>query len=140
MTLSDAAETDILELIFNNTAWLTVAAAGALGNLYVSLHEGDPGDAGNQGTNEASYTGYNREAVARTTAGWTVTNDTVVNNGAITFDECTAGSSAVTHFGIGTDLTGVGNLLMSGALGATLSITAGITPEFADGQLSVTAE
>jgi len=139
MTLSDAAETDILELIFNNTAWLTVAAAGALGNLYVSLHTGDPGDAGNQGTSEANYTGYAREAVARTTAGWTVTNDEAANTAAITFGECTAGSSAVTHFGIGTDLSGAGNLLMSGSLGATLSITAGITPEFALGQLTVTA-
>lgn len=40
---------------------------------YVSLHTGDPGEAGDQTTNEATYAGYARVAVARDSGGWTVT-------------------------------------------------------------------
>ena len=61
-------ENDILKLIFNGTAITNVAdnaATSPLANLYVSLHTADPTDAGNQTSNEISYTGYARVAVAR---------------------------------------------------------------------------
>lgn len=146
MSLSNAAETDLLELIFTNVAWPNVGDASGLqpssaaGNLYVGLHTGDPGETGDQTTSEADYTGYARVAVARSGAGWTVSGNNVSNTAAITFGACSAGSNTITHFSIGTDASGAGNLLASGALSASLAVSAGITPEFAIGELDVNAD
>lgn len=80
------------------------------GNLYVSLHTGDPGASDDQTVNEANYTGYARIPVARSGAGWTVTGNQVVNAADVTFGLCTAGSNTITHVGVGTLLTGAGHL------------------------------
>lgn len=129
---SDVFENDLLKLIFNATAIANIAdnaATSPLTNLYVSLHTADPTDAGNQTSSEATYTGYARVAVARTSGGWTVTNNTVVPVAAITFGACTAGSSAVTHFAIGTAASGTGKILYAGAVSPTINVTTGITPQ-----------
>jgi len=73
MPKSTATCNSILALIFNATAWADIAeddTTSPLGNLYVSLHTGDPGVGNNQTTNETGYTNYVRVAVARTTGGW----------------------------------------------------------------------
>lgn len=122
MSKSNSMENAMLLLFFNNTSFANIGDAGGLrnsvapGSLFVSLHTADPGEAGTQATNEATYTGYARKAVARSGAGWTVATNTVSNTAAITFDPCTAGSNAITHFGIGTDLSGVGTLLYKNTL------------------------
>jgi len=72
MSKSNAFENSLLKLIFNATAIANLAdnaATSPLTNLYVSLHTADPGEAGDQSTNEVSYTSYARVAVARTTGG-----------------------------------------------------------------------
>lgn len=143
MSMTNAAETALLTLLFNNTDWANIGDAAGLqnsaaaGSFYVSLHTADPTETGTQTTSEAAYTGYARVAVARSGAGWTVSGNNVSNAAAVTFGACTAGSSSVTHFGIGTDLSGVGNLILKGALTATLAVSAGITPSFAIGELDV---
>jgi hypothetical protein len=144
MSASNDFETNILKLVLNNTAYANVGDAGGLlpsavaGSVYVSLHSSDPGEAGNQTTNEVAYTSYARVAVARSAGGWTVTNDTAANAAAVTFPQCTGGSVTATYFGIGTASGGAGILLFSGALNASLAIANLIQPEFAAGQLSVT--
>lgn len=142
MSKGNTFEQDILALIFNATAIANLAQNGVspLTDLYVSLHTADPGEAGNQTTSEATYTGYARVAVARTSGGWTVSASGVTNTAAITFGQCTAGSNTITHFGIGTDSSGTGKLLYSGALGASLAVSAGITPSFAAGDLDGTED
>lgn len=145
MTLTDAAENDLLLLLFTNIDWANIGDVPGLqnsvvaGSFYISLHTADPGETGNQTTSEATYTGYARQAVARSGAGWTVTADTVDNAAEIAFPEATAGSDTVTHFGIGTAVSGVGNLLMSAVLDASRAISAGITPRFQTGALNVVA-
>lgn len=147
MSLTNAAETALLLLLFNNTDWANIGDAGGLqnsvaaGSLYVSLHTGDPGETGDQTASEADYTGYARIAVARTSGGWTISGANVSNAALVTFGEKTAGADdTITHFGIGTAVSGSGNLLMSGALGASLLVSNGITPEFAIGALDVDAD
>lgn len=141
MSKTNTWENDLLKLVFNNTdAALIGDATGlrgssAAGNLYVSLHTADPGEAGDQTTNEIAYTSYARVAVARSGAGWTVATNTVTNAAAITFPQCTGGSGTATHFGIGTASSGAGKLLYKGALTSSLAISNGITPEFAAGDL-----
>lgn len=143
MSASNAFETALLALIFNNTDLANVGDAGGLqnsataGSFYVSLHTGDPGEAGNQTTSEANYTGYARVAVARSGAGWTVSGSNVSNTAAVTFGACSAGSNTITHFGIGSDASGAGNLFFSGTVSPNLAVSAGITPSFAIGALDV---
>lgn len=143
MSKSNAMETDVLELIFNATAWPDLAendSSSPATNLYVSLHTADPGEAGNQATNEATYTSYARVAVARTSGGWTVASGSVENAAAIVFPEATGGSNTITHFGIGTASSGAGYLLYSGALTASLAVSTGIEPQFAAGDLTITED
>lgn len=134
MSKSNYLETALLELLFNGTTIANIAddaGVGPLTNFYVSLHTADPGEAGDQTTNEvgAGYANYARVAVARTSSGFTVTGNSVSPTSDITFPAGTAGdSSTATHFGIGTDATGVGNLLYSGSLSPTLNIVDGATP------------
>lgn len=142
MTLTNAAETALLALMFNGTTWLTIAQnhATPLGSFYVSLHTGDPGETGNQGSSETSYTNYARIAIARTTAGWTVAGNNASNAALASFAQCGATGATLTHFGIGTDAAGVGNLLGSAALTSSLAVSNGVTPQFAIGALDVNAE
>lgn len=71
MSMTNAAETALLTLIFNNTDWANVGDAGGLqnsataGSFYISLHTADPGETGSQTTSETAYTNYARVAVAR---------------------------------------------------------------------------
>lgn len=146
MSASNAFETSLLELIFNNTAIANIGDASGLqpsataGSLYVSLHTADPGEGGDQSTSEAGYTSYARVAVARSGAGWTVSGNSVSNAAAVDFPEATGGSATVTHFGIGTAASGAGVLLFKGELDASLGITTGMVPSFAIGALTVTVD
>lgn len=146
MSLSNTFETALLNHIFNNAAIANVGdatglpASAAAGSLYVSLHTADPGEAGSPTTSEATYTGYARVAVARSAGGWTVSGASASNAAAINFPAATAGSNTLTHFGISTSASGAGTLLLSGALTASLAVSAGITPSFAAGQLTVAAD
>ena len=144
MSMSNASETNLLNLLFNNTDWANVGDAAGLqnsaaaGSFYVALHTADPGDAGNQSTNEVSYTGYARVAVARTAGGWTVSGNQVSNTATVQFGECTAGSATATHFSVGLLTSGAGDILYSGSLSASRSISSGITPLFNAGALQGT--
>jgi hypothetical protein len=141
---SNTWENGMLLLLFNNTTFTGVGdAAGLLksaadGNLYVSLHTADPGEAGDQTTSECAYTGYARVGVVRTAAGWTVAANAVSNAAAITFGLDTVGAEHVTHFGVGTLSAAAGKLLYSGELTAHLDVAPGITPSFAIGELDIT--
>lgn len=146
MSASNAFETSLLNLIFKN---VTIANYGDVigllgsataGSLYIGLHTADPGEPGTQATSEATYTGYARVAVVRTAGGWTVSGNTVSNAAAVLFGTCTAGSNTITHFSVGSSLTGAGDLALSGALTASLAVSAGITPSFAIGALTATAD
>lgn len=144
--MTNAAEADLLELIFLNVDFAHIGTTGGLrgstsaGSFYISLHTADPGESGNQNSNEASYTGYARVAVARSGSGFTLTTSTISNAALVQFAQCTGGSNTLTHFGIGTDLAGSGNLIFKGALTSSLSVSNGIQPQFAAGALTVTVD
>ena len=146
MSASNAFETSLLNLLFLNIDIANIGDAAGLqnsvaaGSFHISLHTADPGEAGTQATSEATYTGYARVAVARTGAGWVVIGNTADNAAPVTFPACTGGTNIVTHFGVGTDSAGVGNMIVRGALAASLSVSSGITPSFATGTLDITAD
>lgn len=132
MSKGNTFENDLLKLIFNATAIANIAdnaATSPLTNLYVSLHTDDPGEAGDQTTNECAYTSYARVAVARSGAGWTVTNNSVSPAAEISFPAATGGTETATHWGVGTASSGAGKLLYSGTVSPNISISSGVTPK-----------
>lgn len=143
MSATNAFETALLALYFNNTDHANVGDAAGVqnsataGSFYISLHTADPGETGTQTTSEATYTSYARVAVARSGAGWTVSGNNASNAAAVNFPACTGGTNTITHFGIGSDVSGAGNLFFKGALSASLAVSSGITPSFAIGDLDV---
>jgi len=146
MSKSNAFETSLLGLLFNNTDIANIGDAGGLqnsaaaGSLYLALHTGDPGEAGDQTTNECAYGSYARVAIARTVGGWTVSGNTVTNVALAQFPECTSGSETITYVSIGVASAGASVILYSGALTASRSVSAGIQPQFAATALTVTED
>jgi hypothetical protein len=149
MSATNSFEDSLLKHIFQNTDVANIGDAtglrgsSAAGSLYISLHTADPGETGDQTTNETAYTSYARKAVTRNSTEWTVSGTAptqVTNANAITFNACTGGSSTITHFGIGTALSAAGVLLLKGALSSQLAVSNGITPSFAASALTVTLD
>ena len=149
MSASNASENSILLLLYNNTNFANLGDATGLrgsttaGSFFIALHTADPGEAGDQTTSEATYTSYARVAVARSSAGFTVSGTAptqVANAAAVTFAACTGGTNTITHFSVGLATSGASVIVNSGALTASLAVSNGITPSFAIGQLTVTCD
>lgn len=137
MSISDATESAILKLVFNATPWANYAdnaAASPQTQIGLALHTADPTDAGNAGSSEATYTGYTRVNVPRTSGGWsisgTATNCTPVS--AINFPPGTGGSGTVTYFSTSfsnaSPPTGSQNILWSGTVTPNIVTGNGVTP------------
>lgn len=140
MSKGNVFENDLMLLVFNATAIANLAdnaGSAPLTSLYVSLHTADPGEAGSQTANEATYVDYARVAVARSGSGWTVSGNQAQNAALVQFPQCAGGTNAITHVGVGTAASGTGKLLYKGALSSSLSVSSGIQPQFAAGALSV---
>lgn len=149
MSASNAFEAEVLELLLNNSNIANlgdatgVRGSSTAGSCFVRLHTADPGEAGDQTTNEATYTGYGGVAVSRAGAGWTIAGTaptTASNASAVTFAPCSAGSNSITHFSVGFAISGASMIIVSGALTAPLAVSAGITPAFAIGALTATCD
>ncbi|MCX2728561.1 hypothetical protein OO015_13810 (plasmid) [Thermomicrobium sp. 4228-Ro] len=110
-----------LDALFRGGSWPALP-----GNLYLSLHTADPGDAG---ANEVGASDYARLALPRTTADWTRSDDglgmTWVENASdITFPSPVADWGTVTHVALWDAATG-GTCLWTGALAAPVTLNAG---------------
>lgn len=132
MSKSNALENDFLLLIFNATAIANIAdnaSTAPLTDLQWSLATADPGEAGDQTTNEAAYTGYARVAVSRTAGGHTVTGSSMSPTAAITFPAATGGSETETHFTVGTAASGAGKVLYFGTVTPNIVVSESVEPE-----------
>lgn len=148
MPVSNAFQSDLMGLLFGNSAVANIGSAGGLqpssaaGSFFIALHTATPGAAGTQATNEAAYTSYARVAVSRAIAGsWTQSGSsptTISNTATITFPAATGGSETETFFSIGYQTSGATKIVAFGALTASLAVSTGITPSFAAGQLTCT--
>lgn len=136
MSKANTTELDILKYIFNATAF----PWDAITDIYVSLHTADPGEAGTQLTNEATYTSYARVAVVRSGVGWTASANPCVNAAQITMPQCTGGTNTITHVALGTASSGAGQILYSGALNSSLAVSNLIQPIFAAGALTISED
>lgn len=137
MGASNYAEEAVINALFGKTS-----AFGTLSSrptLYVALLTAAPSDTDTGSTiAEAAYTGYNRVATAP--ADWNAWSAGSLSNAVdIEFGEATAGSDTLTHFAL-VDAATAGNVILYGALDASLAVSAGITPRFKAGDLAVTAD
>lgn len=141
MPKSTTTANNLLKLVFQAVAWANMAdnaASSPYTNLYLSLHTADPGVGNAQTTNEVAYTNYARIAVARTSGGWTVSTNTAVNLALAQFAQCGVTGATATHVAIGTNSSGAGNVLYTGALNSSLAIAQNIQPQFNASALTVT--
>ncbi len=132
MSKGNTFENDLLKLIFNADAIANIAdnaAPSPLTNLYLALHTANPDETGDQTTSETAYTGYARQAVARSGSGFTVTGNSVSPAANVDFPECTASpGNPITHFSIGTAASGAGKILYKGAISPNITMAIGVIP------------
>jgi hypothetical protein len=119
----------------DNLAGLSTAP---LTSLWYGLHLAAP-SSDDQGGNEATYAGYARTAVLRSTSSpaFTVTAASsagagakMTPNAAISFPEATGATTAqtATYFSIGTSSAATGKIVLSGAMSPSIAISNGVTP------------
>jgi hypothetical protein len=120
----------LLGLIFlgQDIPGLARNAAAPNANLYLSLHKQALGVGDTQSAHEATYTGYARVAVPRSTLGFTLASNRVTLATKTSFPECVAGTETYTHWAIGTDASGSTLVLYSGALNDSITMEPGVQP------------
>ena len=141
MSKSNTFETEFLLLVCNNTNIADIGDATGLrgsttvGSLFFALHTADPGEAGNQSTNEATYGGYARVGVARTAGNLAVSGNQVSNVNEIVFPLGTSGAPAanITHASIGVASAGATKILFRAALSAALVSGLNVQPKLTAG-------
>jgi len=134
MSMSNATENATLKMHLQGTD----PSYRANATQYLALFTADPGEAASL-ANEANYVGYSRVALTKASA-WTDGGSTFTNANLIQFGACTSGNNALTHFAIVDTASGAVSQMISGALSATLNVSAGIQPQFAPGTLSIGAD
>jgi hypothetical protein len=130
MSKGNTTENDLLAKVFKATA----LSWDAVTQLDLHLHTADPGEAGTSATSEATYTSYALVTVNRNGTDWSGTNP-ITNAILIQFPQCTGGSNTITHVSITP--RALTQILYSGALNASLSVSSGIQPQFAIAALSI---
>lgn len=132
MSFSNAAENSLLALIFNATAWAGMADNAATSpqtQISMALHTADPGEAGDQTTNETSYTSYARQTPARSTSGFSAPSGGSTSPAAnIDFPSCTGGTATITHMSAGKTGGGATAIHMSGTVTPNISVSSGVIP------------
>ena len=132
MSKSNTFENDLQQFTFNNVSVPGIGTA-----LFIALHTADPGEAGDQLTSEAAYTGYTRISVNRNSGGWTVAGNAATNAGEILFPTSTSGPEVITHASIGVNASGASKILYKGALTSALTVNNNIAPRFVIGAVNV---
>ena len=129
--ISDVAENALLDILFTAVAWANIADNAASAPITIvawALHTGDPGDAGAQDASEAAYTSYARETPARTTAGHTITTNSMSPAANVDFTAGTGGSGTATHFSVGKTISGTTDQWFAGTVTPNIVMGDGVTP------------
>jgi hypothetical protein len=135
---SNLLEFNILSMIFLGTSFAGLwdnDQTSPLTSLSVQLHTASPTDTGDLTASEATYSGYTRIGVERTSTGWTVAGSSSVTASVapttnITFPVCASGTNTITHFSIGdsTVAASTGRMFIYGTVTPNIAVSAGVTP------------
>jgi len=142
MPKSTSASNSILALVYNATAWANVAdnaSASPLTSVSVALATASYSGASTLASNEATYTNYARQDVARTTGGWDAPSaGATANAAAIEFPQCGASGNTITSAATGKTGGGAAIPFHYGDLNASIAVSNQIQPRFAIGAVTIT--
>jgi len=132
---SDYLENKVLDHCLSDGAFTEPA------NVYLALCTAAVTDASTGATiTEANYTGYARKEILATDLS-AAASGSKTNSAAITFADCTAGSSTITYFAIvDSSTTGAGNVLYWGTVTSKTINTSNTPATVAIGGLVVTED
>jgi hypothetical protein len=134
MSLSNDTEADALDAFLRGTD--PSYRAGA--TQYLALFTADPGETASL-VAEATFTGYARVALTKASS-WTGSASPYTNTNLIQFVTCSGGTNTITHFAVVDTASGAVNMMISGALSASLAVSSGIQVQFSAGALSISAD
>jgi len=140
MSATNAFETEVLQLLFKNTAIADIGNSAGLpassvdGDYFIALYTTAPTES-TAGT-EANYGGYARVSVPRNT-GFTLSGNQVSNTADVNFPTATSGSNNIVGWAICK--TGASAAIIYGTF-ASQTIDTGKTPKFLAGQLIVSLD
>lgn len=129
----------LLKLMYQAVAWANVAdnaATSPITNVYVAAHTADPNvtpGSGDQSTSEAAYTGYGRQAVARSSGGWVVATNTCGPVANVVFPVSTSGTPSITFFSTGPGASGATGRWHSGPVVPTIVVSTVVPQTLANG-------
>jgi len=136
MSKSNVSENAVLDAVLRAVD----PAFRANASRWIALYTADPGEAGTAVTNEATYTNYARVLVTASSGFTAASLGSSNNTGQISFAECGVTGNTITFLAIVTTASGAGDILYSGALTASRTISSGITPLVAISGLVVTED
>jgi hypothetical protein len=127
MSFSDYLENKLLDHVFK------VASFSVPSNLYIALSTVDPGETGGSLAEPSgnNYSRVNHNTWATSSGGATS------NTGSVTFPTASGSWGTIAYVCI-FDASSGGNLIASGALSVSKSVTSGDTLQFASGDIDVT--
>lgn len=142
MPKSTSTSNNILALIYNATAWANIAdnaSSSPTTNIYVALATASYSAASNAGSNEATgYTNYARQAVARSTGGWTAPSGGATSNAAaIEYPQCGVTGATITS-ACTAKATGASDIFHYGDLNSPITVSNQIQPRFPIGAVTIT--
>lgn len=136
MSKSNTFENDFLKLILWGTPIEYLAdnaATGTATSYFIGLHFDDPGEAGDQTTNEVSYTNYARVEKLRDNTTFGITGNTATLLNTISFPQNAGTATTGSFFSIGVAATGTGKILWKGSITPVIDISVGSTPQLGYG-------
>lgn len=132
---------NILALYYNATAIANIAdnaAASPATLIYVSLATASYSASSTGSSNEATYTNYVRQSLARTTGGWTAPAAGVTSNAAaIEYPQCGASGNTITS-ACTCKAAGASDIYHYGNLNASIAVSNQIQPRFPIGAVTIT--
>lgn len=106
---------------------MLITGTGVSANTYITAYGTGTGGAGTY-TVSVSQTASST-SISGSAPGGTVTGASVSPSTTIAFPQCTAGTSTITNFSVGTLATGTGAILYTGTVSPNISVSTGVTPQ-----------
>ena len=132
---------NILGLYYNATAIANIAdnaAASPISNIKVRLATASYTAASTGSANEATYTNYAAQDVARSTGGWAAPSAGATSNAAaIEFPQCGASGNTITSAAT-TKGAGASDVFHYGDLNSPIAVSNQIQPRFPIGAVTIT--
>jgi hypothetical protein len=132
---------NILGLYYNATAIANIAdnaAASPISNIKVRLATASYTAASTGSANEATYTNYSAQDVARSTGGWAAPSAGATSNAAaIEFPQCGASGNTITSAAT-TKGAGASDVFHYGDLNSPIAVSNQIQPRFPIGAVTIT--